>query len=295
MAWPVVFLIFFFRTRLPSLPVNRPNSLGIIFLGAATLYSFTIPLRGNLSLIDTAVMLSIFAAYLYLSSRMPRSEQEEFVGPAAAIGALPRVLRRSVVLGVFVYAAVVIFAAAEPFANGLVDTGEHLGVDEFILVQWLAPLASESPEFILAGLLAARGRHGAAMTILIASKVNQWTLLIGSLPLAYAISGGTLSPLDFDARQAEEVYLTAAQSLFAVAIFISLSMAFWEAALLSLLFITQLFFFDTKIRIGYGSFYLMLAVLLLGRDFRFLPNLWGAARETVTMTSTADPPERSPP
>jgi cation:H+ antiporter len=240
-------------------------------------------------------MFSIFAAYLYLSSRMPPRDEEEFVGPAAAIAALPRLQRRLVVVAAFVYAAVVIFAAAEPFAEGLVATGGNLGIDEFILVQWLAPLASESPEFILAGLLAARGRHGAAMTILIASKVNQWTLLIGSLPLAYAISDGSLSPLDFDARQAEEVYLTAAQSLFAVAIFISLSMAFWEAALLSVLFITQLFFFDTTVRIGYGSFYLLLALVLLGRDVRFLPNLWGAARETVGMSSVPDPPERSPP
>jgi cation:H+ antiporter len=167
-------------------------------------------------------------------------------------------------------------------------------VDEFILVQWLAPLASESPEFILAGILASRGRHGAAMTILIASKVNQWTLLIGSLPLAYAISGGTLSPLDFDARQAEEVYLTAAQSLFAVAIFISLSMAFWEAILLAVLFITQLFFFDTKVRIGYGSFYLLLALALFVRDIPFLPNLLGAARETVLQAPPA-PHERAPP
>jgi cation:H+ antiporter len=295
MAWPVVFLIFFWRTRLRTLPVDRPNSLGIIFLGAATLYSFTIPLRGHLSLIDTAVMFTIFAAYLYLASRMPRREEDEFVGPAAAIGALPQLQRRLVVIGVFVYAAVVIFAAAEPFAEGLVATGEHLGIDEFILVQWLAPLASESPEFILAGLLASRGRHGAAMTILIASKVNQWTLLIGSLPLAYAISGGSVTPLDFDARQAEEVYLTAAQSLFAVAIFVSLSMAFWEAALLAVLFTTQLFFFDTKIRLGYASFYLLLAVFVFGRDVRLLPNLWGAARETVMQTPQSGPGERAPP
>jgi cation:H+ antiporter len=295
MAWPVVFLIFFWRTRLPSLPVDRPNSLGILFLAGATLYSFSIPLRGHLSLIDTAVMLTIFAVYLYLSSRMPKREFDEFVGPAAAIGALPKLYRRLAVTGFFVYAALVIFAAAEPFAEGLVDTGEHLGVDEFILVQWLAPLASESPEFILAGLLASRGRHGAAMTILIASKVNQWTLLIGSLPLAYSISGGTLSPLDFDARQAEEVYLTAAQSLFAVAIFISLSMAFWEAILLAILFTTQLFFFDTRIRIGYGSFYLLLTLVLFARDIPFLPNLWGAARETVSGPPTAGPAERAPP
>ncbi|HLB26208.1 MAG TPA: hypothetical protein VJN32_01045, partial [Dehalococcoidia bacterium] len=132
----------------------------------------------------------------------------------------------------------------------------------------------------------------------IASKVNQWTLLIGSLPLAYAISGGTLSPLDFDSRQAEEVYLTAAQSLFAIAIFVSLSMAFWEAILLAILFTTQLFFFDTRIRLGYGSFYLLLALAVFARDLPFFPNLWGAARESLSAQPAADhprPPERAPP
>jgi len=297
LAWPVIFLIFFARTRFRSMPVDRPNALGIVFLAAATLYSFSIPIRGHLSLIDTGVMFSIFGAYLYLSSRMPSRDVEEFVGPAAAIGALPALTRRLAVIAMFVYAALVIFASAEPFAEGLVATGEQLNVNKFLLVQWLAPLASESPEFILAGMMAARGRHGAAMTILIASKVNQWTLLIGSLPLAYSISGGTLSPLDFDSRQAEEVYLTAAQSLFAIAIFVSLSMAFWEAILLAVLFTTQLFFFDTKIRLGYGTFYLLLALGMIVRDLPFFPNLWQATRETVCPgpPDEPDPPGRAPP
>jgi len=296
LAWPVIFVIFWLRTRFISMPVDRPNALGIVFLGAATLYSFSIPIRGHLSLIDTAVMFSIFGVYLYLASRTPSRHVEEFVGPAAAIGALPALTRRLAVIAMFVYAALVIFAAAEPFAEGLVATGKQFDINEFILVQWLAPLASESPEFILAGMMAARGRHGAAMTILIASKVNQWTLLIGSLPLAYSISGGTFSPLDFDSRQAEEVYLTAAQSLFAIAIFVSLSMAFWEAILLAVLFTTQLFFFDTKVRLGYGSFYLLLALGMTVRDLPFFPNLWQAARETASQRpQDLEPPKRAPP
>src|SRR3972149_348751 len=71
LAWPTIFLIFFLRTRFRSMPVERSNALGIIFLAGATLYSFSIPIRGHLSLIDTAVMFSIFGAYLYLSSRAP--------------------------------------------------------------------------------------------------------------------------------------------------------------------------------------------------------------------------------
>ncbi|MCH7576450.1 MAG: sodium:calcium antiporter [Chloroflexi bacterium] len=295
LAWPMIFLIYWWRTRSRTMAVERSNSLGILFLGAATLYSFSIPIRGHLSLIDTAVMFAIFAAYMFFSSRSPSRQVEEFVGPSAAIGALSKLPRRLTIIAIFVYAAVVIFAAAEPFAEGLVATGMEVGIDEFILVQWLAPLASESPEFLLAGLLAARGRHGAAMTILIASKVGQWTLLIGSLPLAFSISGGTLSPLEFDARQAEEVYLTAAQSLFAVAIFVNLRLSCREAILLAALFITQLFFFDTTIRLVYGSLYLLLALLMFLRDIPAMPNLWSAAREAARQPQAGDPPERAPP
>ncbi len=296
LAWPTIFLIFWLRTRAREMAVERSNSLGIVFLGAATLYSFSIPIRGHLSLIDTAFMFSSFAVYLYLSSRMPSREVEEFIGPSAAIAALPTLTRRLIVIAIFLYAAAVIFAAAEPFAEGLVDTGKELGVEEFILVQWIAPLASESPEFMLAGLLAMRGHHHGAMTILIASKVNQWTLLIGSLPVAFSISGGTLSPLDFDARQAEEVYLTAAQSLLAVAIFVNLSMHRWEALLLALLFITQLFFFDSTVRLGYASFYMLLALLMFARDVPAMPDLWRAARDTALQPQTNPrPSDRAPP
>jgi cation:H+ antiporter len=280
LAWPVIFGIFYLRTKISPMPIQKDNSLGILFLGLATLYSFTIPLRGELSLIDTGIMFGLFAGYLFIASRSPPELEREFVGPAAAIGALRRNARRATVLGIFGFAAAVIFAAAEPFADGLVNTGEDVGIDEFLLVQWVAPLASESPEFILAGMLAARGRHDAGMTILISSKVNQWTLLIGSLPLAYSISGGTISPLDFDARQSEEVFLTAGQSLFAVAILVSLSMGRWEAISLAGLFVTQFAFTDTTIRLFYAGVYCALAMVIFVRDIPHLPTFYRAAKDT---------------
>jgi len=261
--------------------VLRSNSLGILFLAVATVYSFSIPLRGHLSLIDTTVMFSLFGAYMYFSSRSPPETEREFVGPAAALASLSTFPRRASVVLIFAFAAAVIFAAAEPFAEGLVDTGHNLGIDEFILVQWVAPLASESPEFILAGMLAARGRHDAGMTVLISSKVNQWTLLIGSLPLAYTISGGQIAALDFDSRQAEEVFLTAGQSLFAVAIFVSLTMTWWEAGLLAILFGTQFFFTNETIRIIYGAFYIALGIFVLFRDLPLMSNFFSAARQTA--------------
>jgi cation:H+ antiporter len=270
------------------MPVERGNALGILFLGAATLYSFSIPLRGNLSLIDTAIMFSLFGAYLYIASKSPPETHDEFIGPSRAIASVAdRGRRRALVLAIFIFAAGVIFAAAEPFATSLEESGKSLGINQFVLVQWIAPLASESPEFILAGLLAMRGRHDASMTILISSKVNQWTLLIGSLPLGYSVAGGTLSPLHFDARQSEEVLLTAGQSLFAVAILVSLSMNRWEALLLAALFCTQFLFTSTSVRLGYASMYCVLASIILITDVPKMRTFFGAARETWTGTKVA--------
>ena len=145
----------------------------------------------------------------------------------------------------------------------------------------MAPLASESPEFILAGLIASRGRYDASMTILISSKVNQWTLLIGSLPLAYSISGTTFNPLDFDSRQSEEVFLTAAQSLFAVAILVSLSINRWEALALGGLFLTQFFFTNETVRLVYGGMYLVLSFIVFVRDIPRLGAFGRAVRQTL--------------
>ena len=87
--------------------------------------------------------------------------------------------------------------------------------------------------------LAWRMRADAALGALVSSKVNQWTLLIGCLPIAYAVSSGSIDPLPTDTRQAEEVLLTAAQSLLAVILLINLRMSLWEAAVLGLLFLAQ--------------------------------------------------------
>jgi cation:H+ antiporter len=285
LGWPMVFFLFWRRSRKNTLQVGgHDTSLALVFLGAATLYSFVIPLKGNLSLIDTGVLVSLFAGYVYLVSRAP-AEEPELVGPAQTLGALPNLPRRIVVILMFLYSAAAIFASAEPFANGLVDMGKQFGINEYLLVQWLAPLASEAPEFTVAAILAMRGRALAAMAMLISSKVNQWTLLIGTLPLAYSISGATLSPLPMDSRQVEEVFLTAAQSAFAISVFASMSISFREAALLAGLFSTQLLSplvfggdRDIAVRYGYGVTYLLLALLTLFQDRRTIPVVFREAR-----------------
>jgi len=278
-GWPMVFFLFWWRTKSGALRVGgHDTSLGLIFLGAATLYNFVLPIKGNISLIDSAVLISLFAGYIYLVSRAPVREPE-LVGPALTLGGLPRRRRRSMVTILFLYSALTIFAAAEPFVEGLKAIGEELRISEFVLIQWFAPLASEAPELTVAAILASRGRALAAMVMLISSKVNQWTLLIGSLPVAYSISGVDISPLPMDSRQVEEVFLTAAQSAFAVAIFASLSISSREALLLLGLFGTQLFFTDPAVRYGYGGAYLMLAAFTFVQDRHTLPIVFRQARQ----------------
>lgn len=272
-GWPIVFALFFLRTRLRELVVDRQRSLELVFLSVATLYVIFIPLRTHVSLIDSIVLVALFIVYMYFTTRV-ESEEVELVGPARAMGVLPNLQRRVLVIGVLVVSAVTIFASAEPFAESLVEIGEEFGVSEFFLIQWLAPLASESPEILVASLLAWRGRAAVGMGALISSKVNQWTLLIGTLPIAFAFAANDwtiTSGLPLDSRQREEIFLTAAQSAFAIAVFVNLRMGIREATALFVLFATQLFITNETARTIYAILYAVLCIGLLIYSRRDIP------------------------
>lgn len=271
-AWPLIFFLFWLKTRQRLLHLEEGHALELGVLTIATLYAFTIPIKafflgGSLTLIDTLILVSLFAAYIWLASRAP-SEEPELVGPAQSVGELPQGPRRLAIAGMFLWSAVSIFAAAEPFADSLIETGHKLGIDEFLLIQWLAPLASEAPEVIVAALFVLRGRAGAAMGTVISSKVNQWTLLVGTLPVVYAISHRGIGGLPLDGRQTEEILLTAAQSAFAVLVLARLRFSPWGAAVLLVLFSAQLLITAQAVRYGFAGAYLLLAmgILLLDRE-----------------------------
>jgi cation:H+ antiporter len=207
------------------------------FLAIASVVAFFIPITGRIPLALGFALLGFFVFYLWKVSR-GEVDEPELVGPAATIGALPKRARRTLVVTLFLFAAAVILASAEPFAHSLIGAGTQLGIDQFLLVQWLAPLASEAPEFIVAILFAVRGNGAAAIGTLISSKVNQWTLLVGSLPLAY-LAGGGGTALYLDGRQVEEFLLTATQTLLGVAALLALRFPRWLAWTLLGLFALQ--------------------------------------------------------
>lgn len=242
------------------------------FLLIASLVALVIPLSGQISLILGFALLGFFVFYLWKASQAGASEPD-LAGPAARIGALPARGRRLLVTGLFTFAAAVIAASAEPFANSLITVGNQLGIDRFLLVQWVAPLASEAPEFIVAIVFAVHGKGSDAISTLISSKVNQWTLLVGSLPVAYlAGGGGTALPLD--ARQIEEFLLTATQTLLGVAALLTLRFPRWLAFTLLGLFAVQYAVPGQAGRYLLCTIYGAIAVAALARNRRYiLPTL----------------------
>ena len=242
--------------------LERGQALEIGALAVATCYSFIIPLKGGIGLPDFVLLGALFAVYAWATSRVPAGHPE-LVGPAATIGSLSVTARRTATVLMFVWAAGVIFFSAEPFAESLVHTGTALGIDEFLLVQWLAPLASEAPEFLVALLFVWRGTASAGLRTLVASKVNQWTLLIGTLGLAYSIALGAPANLPLDARQQEELFLTSAQSLFAIILISNFDLSVPEALLLAGTFLLQLFFPGTEVRVVMAIGYVVLGVGML--------------------------------
>jgi len=252
--------------------LDRSHAIEIAFLAIATLYSLTLPLKRNLTLFDAGVLITLFVLYGIRISRSP-AEEPHLVGPARLLGDLPDARRRVVVGAMLTFAAAVIVACAEPFAESLVHTGEKFGISTFLLVQWLAPLASEAPELLVACLFAWRLNTNGGLGTLVSSKVNQWTLLVGSLPIVFVAFGGATRGLPLDSLQREELFLTAAQSAFAVAILANRSISVKEALGLFGLFISQ-FMLGAVLpehlreweRIGVGIVYLVLAAVIILRD-----------------------------
>jgi cation:H+ antiporter len=244
-GWTLVAAIVWRRARSSRdvrhpLALPRSRSVEVAFLLAATLYALTIPLRRSLTLIDSAVLLGIFGLYTVRLSRAPSSGHSELVGMASWIGGQSTWRRRALVIALLSAAGAVIGASAGPFAEALVATGVQAGVDEFALVQWLSPLASEAPELLVAAMYAWRSDADSGLGMLISAKISQWTLLLATVPIAFALASGSSHGLPLVPRQRAEVLLTAALSIVAVAVIVRLHLSRRGIGLIALLFLSQL-------------------------------------------------------
>jgi cation:H+ antiporter len=187
-----------------------------------------------------------------------------------------------------------IFTAVEPFAHGLEEIGTSIGVPPFFMIQWIAPLASESPELIVVAVLVYKARSTAGFNALISSKLNQWTLLIGTLAVVYSLALGGYETLPFDEKQTLEIWITAAQSYFALAVLINLNISIREALTLLVLFVSQVVIeflifrnvvalgvSSNDLLLGYTVVYLVLGTALFVRRRRSVGVILRLTGETI--------------
>ncbi|MEW6451340.1 MAG: sodium:proton exchanger [Pseudomonadota bacterium] len=242
LAWPLLVFLHWLKNRNRAIELGDGNAIEISFLLVASLYAFVVLFKAQIGLPDFAVLAAIYAAYIWRVRHIRKAEDaddEGEPGPAAALDALPVRQQWAMMAALAAVACAVILLSAEHFAEAMVDSGRSLGINEFLLIQWLAPLASEAPAVSVAILFVLAGRAAGGLTTMISDKINQWTLLVGMLPVAMSIGAGAATALPLDARQGEEFFLTGAQSLLGVALLLRLRLGLPSACLLLVMFAAQ--------------------------------------------------------
>jgi len=219
--------------------LDRDIALEITFLFLATLWAFLVPFGGGIDAVDTFVLVGLYVIYIAVILRGGAGEVEENVGVPAYLHAKRRRIRVPSAIILFAYSGLMIFIAVEPFAHGLEVLGQEAGLPPFFMIQWIAPLASEAPELIVVAYLVNKARSTAGFNTLISSKLNQWTLLIGTIAVVYSIGLGAYGALPFDAKQSAEIWITAAQSFFALSLLVNFEISVRESLALFFLFVSQ--------------------------------------------------------
>ena len=262
LGWSAVILIFWIKRR-TTLNLSGTMGLELIMLSLATTVTFLIFFMQQVHMIVGVALIAMYFVYLWISSTK-EAEEPELMGPSLMIGEQSKILRRALVLGLFLYSAIVIIVAAEPFVHALVESGKGLGIDEFILIQWVAPLASESPEIIIAVLFSLRANPVAGLTTLVSAEVNQLTLLVGSMVGIFSLSAGELLSFPLNHMQSVEFLLTAAASLFALILVVPRIIGWKSGSILLILFLAHLPFTGSADRLYFTYGYLLLSALIGG-------------------------------
>lgn len=98
-----------------AVEIDRDISLELVFLLAATAYAFFVPLGGGIDVVDTVVLVGLFA--LYIGIRGDVEEGSTHVGVPAYFQKYSKGRRIAVVLFLFAFSGLIIFEAVHhPFA-----------------------------------------------------------------------------------------------------------------------------------------------------------------------------------
>lgn len=260
LGWPLIMLINLYRNNKQiNITKNNKLELVIIFAGLASMtLTFILDMQ---PLIMSAILICIYLFYLYVSSKK-ESEEPEFVGISKYITEFRKPQRITINVTLIVFSAISIFVVSHPFVESLIHVGEKFGIDEYYLIQWLAPLASESPEILIASLFAFRNKSIESIAIILSSQANQMSLLIGSMGWIFALAAGRLDSFPVNDTQAIEFLLTAAFALFQIAIIYKSKFNKTIIIGFMILFASQLIFSNSDFKFYLSIFLFLLSIPL---------------------------------
>lgn len=242
LGWPMIyFTAAFFHRRNSRTPLRRirlepEHCVEVVGLLAALLYMAVVYVKGSLGLVDAAILVLIYVAYLLMLSKMPPQEPERVEDleriPKAIVTSPPKIRSLTIFL-LFAVGGGLIYFTAEPFLASLLAVSTILGIPSFVFVQWVAPFVSEFPEKVSAFYWARTvDRSPMALMNMVSSNINQWTLLTAMLAIVYSLSRGEASSIVFDDVQKLELLMTLGQSLIAMTFLVNMELDWWEAAAL---------------------------------------------------------------
>ncbi len=242
-----------------QLAANRRLELGILLV--TSLFAIHIAVRGSLTIFDGVILIALYILYARRVKGTP-DEEPAVVGVAAGLLSLPPAHRRLWITALIVLAAAVVITIANPFADALLQTGTALGLDPYLLIQSVVPVATEAPEFVVVAVLVLNHRPAQGLALFLAASVSQWTLGMGALPLAYAAGGGGVS-MPLAGREQLEVSFTIAVTLFVVAALATLRPERVDAYLIVSIFVVQLIYPSPFIRFAATFVLVVFAIDLL--------------------------------
>jgi cation:H+ antiporter len=271
----------FFRT----IRLDQEHAVEVMGLIPPLVYFWAIYFKGTLNMIDSVVLVMMYVTYLLILRNVPPQEPEklhELSRIPRNILSMKKIQRNLVIALLFIGGGVALLFIARPFLHSMLGVAVSLGVSQFVFVQWVAPFLSEFPEKVSAFYWARTVRRAPmGLMNMVSSNINQWTLLVGMIPIVYSISSGGYSTVVFDEHQRMEILLTMSQSILGFMLLANMKFRAHEAlGLFGLWFIQfirpELREEITFVYFGWASIECLLA--LSGRKrlsaFREFLNLW---------------------
>ncbi|HEY7575196.1 MAG TPA: hypothetical protein VIB08_08545 [Thermoanaerobaculia bacterium] len=251
LGWPMIYAVAAYYSRkrrsrpLGSIHLDDHHAVEVVGLLPPLAYFVVVWAKGNLSLVDAAILTATYIVYLWVLLRIPPREEaveEDEELPAVSRWALSFQgwKRWGAVLLLLAGGGAVIFLVAEPFLNSMLALATSIGMSQFVFIQWVAPFLSEFPEKTSAFAWARRvTRAPVALLNMVSSNINQWGVLSALLAVIYCWSHGSTEPLPFDDFQRSEILLTILQAFLGWIFLASMDLAAYEAAGLFALWLIQ--------------------------------------------------------